>query len=246
MPATTRSATAQTKLEDFGAGSKETIPKAKKSPATNPTKKRQPAEPSHNPALKRRKPASAAEHREKGDEVITINRGPVLELWSSSVAELLHPSLSWETCLSIGGAIATITAVSKGRSIGAMAKPDPEEAEKKKEERREKVEKEGMDEVEVMGFKLRLDRDGNALVGGNAKKASEEALRKKFGNEQYDLMRGAFRDVLQEWNGREEELEKRAFGFYEAFRPSVASGQKGWGRKGELRLERVRATVRGE
>jgi hypothetical protein len=32
------------------------------------------------------------------------------------------------------------------------------------------------------------------------------------------------------------ELDERAFGLYEKFRPKIASGQRGWGQKGTLDL----------
>lgn len=199
-------------------------------------------------SAKRQKQGSKAEipnpvHDQGEDGVITINRAPVLDLWASCVAELVHPSLSWETCLSIGGAISTITAISKGRSIGTIEKPDPGEAHAKKEKRKEKAAQGGYDEIEVMSFHLNIDKDGHALVGGKPKKASEETLRKKFGGDEYSKARDTFRNAVKKWKGREEELDKQAFGFYEEFRPSIPPGQKGWGRKGQLRLQSVRDVV---
>ena len=140
---------------------------------------------------------------ESGDAII-INRAPVLELWAGCVAHFLYPSVSWATCLSVGGAISTITAISKGRSIGKIDKPGPGEAEKKRKERKEKEQKDGMDEIEVMSFNIKLDEDGQAIVGGKSKKGNEEALKKKFGPEQYEKARKAFEDVLGGWKGEEE------------------------------------------
>ena len=95
-----------------------------------------------------------------------------------------------------------------------------------------------------MSFHLQLDKDGQAMVGGNAKKASEAALVKKFGGEEaYGKVRRTFEEALEGWMGREEELDGRAFGMYEDFRPSIPPGQKGWGRKGQLNLERLRSAV---
>ncbi len=37
------------------------------------------------------------------------------------------------------------------------------------------------------------------------------------------------------------ELAERAYACYEAFRPAIAAGRAGWGQKGELDLDRVRA-----
>lgn len=214
---------------------------SKKNSSIEATKRKKEAavfKPEHS---KRRKIDDKDEHDSK---VITINRAPVLELWASCVAQVLHSSLSWNTCLSIGAAISAITAISKGRSIGAMGKPDPGEAQAKKEERKEKAEKDGLDEVKVMSFRLNIDQDGRALVGGKPKKADEETLKKKYGgSREYEDAKTAFQEALEGWKGKEEELDKKAFGFYGDFRPSIPAGQKGWARKGELRLEVVRCVV---
>lgn len=142
MPATTRSANKQAKLEDVGAGDVST--KSNKSRATIQGQKRKaeaaPKTSLASTAKKAKKPLGKAKvDTEEGDDVITINRAPVLELWASCVAQFLHPSISWDTCLSIGGAIATITAISKGRSIGKIDKPDPGDAQQKREERKKKA-----------------------------------------------------------------------------------------------------------
>ena len=246
MPATTRSANKQTKLEDVGAGS--TSAKSTKSKSTTTGQKRKAVEPksSVSKAPKKTKQSQSTADGDAGDsgDTVIINRAPVLELWASCVAQFLHPAVSWETCLSVGCAIATITAISKGRSIGKIDKPDPGEGQKKKAERKRKAEKESLDDIEVMSFKLNVNKDGQAMVGGKPKKAGEEALIKKYGgSEQYDKVRKTFRDALKPWKGQEEDLDSRAFHAYEVFRPSVSPGQQGWGRKGQLKLETIKSAV---
>ena len=247
MPATTRSANNHTKLEDVGAGN--TSAKSSTPKATSAGRKRKAEDALKNQVAtssKKAKPSkgTAAGDNGENDDVIIINRAPILELWSSCVAQFLHPAVTWETCLSIGGAIATITAISKGRSIGKIDKPGSGEAKKKKGERRKKAEKEDLDELEVMSFKLNLDKNGQAMVGGKPKKAGEEALIKKYGgSDRYETVKATFQDALQEWKGQEEDLDGRAFSCYEDFRPSIATGQRGWGRKGQLNLETVRSAV---
>jgi hypothetical protein len=248
MPATTRSANKQTKLEDVGAGSTSAKSSSSKSKSRTSGQKRKADEPksSVSKAAKKTKQSQSTTEDTAGssDDVIIINRAPVLELWASCVAQFLHPHLSWATSLSIGGAIATITAISKGRSIGKIDKPDPGEAQKKREERKRKAEKENLGEIEVMSFKLNLNKDGQAMVGGKPKKAGEEALIKKYGGtEHYERVRQAFQDALKAWKGQGEDLDKRAFHAYELFRPSVSPGQKGWGRKGQLNLKTVKSAV---
>jgi hypothetical protein len=154
----------------------------------------------------------------------------------------LYPQLSWSTCVSAGSAIGTICAVAKGRSIGTVPEKDPAKDEKK---RKVKKDAEDLDEVEVMHFRLKL-KDGLALVGSGDKKGKpgdETGLKKKFGESEFERVKGAFDEVLKGWKGEEEELNAKGFGFYETFRPDVSKGQNGWGRKGELDLVKIRDVV---
>ena len=180
---------------------------------------------------------------EAKDETVTINRAPVLELWGACITQTLHPSLAWPTCLSVRSAISTLAAISKGRSIGKIDKPDSTEKPAKQQKR--KKEQAELEVVDIMTFHLKL-KDGLAVVGDQPKKANEDTLKKKYGNdENYDKVRKAMLEALEGWKGKEEELNKRGFHMYEDLRPSVAPGQKGWGRKGELSLKRIRDTVGG-
>lgn len=247
MPAITRSANKQTSLEDVGA---DKVKEGKSKTGAGPSKKRKSVEQAKGSDKSAKKAKNSQSENVGGDEnsgeSITINRAPVLELWGSCVTQFLYPSLSWSTCLSAGGAISTITAIAKGRSIGKIEKPDPGEAEKKRQERKKKAEKEKLKELETMSFKLSLDKDGQAMVAGKPKKAGEEALLKKYGGpEQYDKVRKTFDEALQSWKGKEEELDQRAFGMYEDFRPGIPPGQSGWGRKGQLNLETVKSAISG-
>lgn len=250
MPATTRSATKQPKLEEV------TGTATKDKPASQ-SRKRKPAPSSSESAGKKHKTSAAkatstsrspekktpaANDGDVQDGVILINRAPVLELWSSCVTHLLYPSLPWETCLSVGGAIATVTAIAKGRSIGTMEKPDPGAAAERRKKQQEKAAKGGLDEIEVMSFKFSV-KDGQAVVSGKPKKGNEAALKKKFGDEEFERVKNVMEEALDEWKGKERELDHEAFKMYEEFRPNIPPGQKGWGRKGELNLQTVKDAV---
>ena len=96
-----------------------------------------------------------------------------------------------------------------------------------------------------MGFALPIKEDAHAvMVGGKPKPLLEGSLKRKFGEENYDLVREAFTQSLETWKGDEDELDGKAFQMYEKFRPTVPGGQKGWGRKGELNLDEVKSIVR--
>lgn len=255
----TRSQTVRTRLEDFATKAaasqskgKQTEPADKPTPKANTSKKRKPTEADHTdekPTTKRAKASPKKSTKTKdepagGDKEINpiiINRAPVLHLWAASVTHLTYPELSWETCLSAGAAVSAICAVAKGRSIGTV--PEKEDSEASNEQAREK--QKDLDEIEVMHFKLKI-KNGLAAVGSEAKgkAGGEEALKGKFGEGEYEAVKGGFGTALRSWVGDEEELNRRAFRMYETFRPDVSKGQKGWGRKGELNLENVAEAVR--
>jgi hypothetical protein len=120
-------------------------------------------------------------------------------------------------------------------------KADSEEKERAAKSKKKK--KDG-EELQVMHFHLKVE-DGLAVVGsgGKGKQDGEEGLRSKFGQEGYEKVREEFEQALRMWRGDEDEINQKAFGWYEAFRPEVKSGQKGWGRKGELDLEKVKRVI---
>jgi len=264
MPATTRSRGKQSHLDDFTAPANDdrSSPKQLKSKSeaqrskaakvesdTAGSRKRKTNDTTAStaPAQKQAKLTSSppAEdtrpaHRDDGP-AIQINRAPVLDLWASVVTQFIYPDLEWKTCLSAGSAISSLCAISKGKAIGTIDAPDDND--KKDHEREERKKKEGeLDEIDVMGFKLKL-KDGLVLVSGKPKAENAAAQKKKFGDEQYEGVKLLMEECLQSWKGDEEELSGGAFKMYEKFRPNVASGQQGWGRKGELEPHRIRETV---
>lgn len=173
------------------------------------------------------------------EKPIIINRAPVLELWGACVAHFLHPDFSWNLCLSIGSSVSTITAISKGRSIGKIAPPEDDDSKnqtKKKED--------DLPTVKIMGFPMTI-KDDSVIVKGKPKTTREVSLVRKYGSEErYGKAKDAMTEALQDWKGKEDDLDAKAFHMYEQFRPDVAKGQKGWGRKGELHLSKVRETIR--
>ncbi|KAK3081471.1 hypothetical protein LTS18_006372 [Coniosporium uncinatum] len=214
---------------------------------SSPTKCKQPDTEEQKPTPSKRSKKTDQPSEDTPSEAhttIVINRAPVLHLWSASVTHFLHPSLSWETCLSAGSAISSICAVAKGKAIGTIEPTDEsdEKAAKMDEQRKKAAE---LDKLQVMQFKLKV-KDGLVLVSGADKKGKpggEGALKGKFGEEGYEKVKKGFEEALEGWREKGEELSGQAFGMYEKFRPDVSKGQSGWGRKGELSLERVREVV---
>lgn len=274
MPATTRSKSKQTRLDEFAdehAGTTKKLGDSTgkssqvKSARENRETKAEEQDPRKSSTLGKRKqpknvsrsqspPAKKRQQKEisaSGDvtsppasediKPIVINRAPVLQLWGASVAQFLHPKIAWSTCLGIGSQIATLCAISKGRSIGTIEQADPDKKAEKAEKRRKTAES-ADEELEVMGFAMHV-KNGEVVAQGKPKKASETQLRGKFGDAEYEAAKSTMAEALRSWKGKETDLNKKAFAMYEHFRPSVQSGQGGWGRKGELKLENIHESI---
>lgn len=160
-------------------------------------------------------------------EPIKINRAPVLDLFASCAAQFEHPDLSWETCLSLGSAVASICAISKGRSIGKIPEKDTDKVSDHKKD----------ETISVLGFDVTV-RDGLAYVGDQKKPANESYLKHKYG-ERFDEVKIAISEALSSWKGHEEEFSKKGFHMYEKFRPG--GGQ--WGQQGGLEVENVKRVI---
>lgn len=95
------------------------------------------------------------------------------------------------------------------------------------------------DDIEVMQFHLNV-KGGKTYMGTKAESTSEDGLRQKFG-QRYDEAKGCLEEVLK---GKSvEDIRERGFHMYEQFRPNVKPGTSGWGRKGELDIEKVKSVV---
>ncbi|HEX9012376.1 MAG TPA: hypothetical protein VF813_02625, partial [Anaerolineaceae bacterium] len=66
--------------------------------------------------------------------------------------------------------------------------------------------------------------------------AVQRYLEGKFKNN-YQSVREAMKELAESYPS--DELERRGFRLYEAFRPEVPEGTRGWGAQGELDLEKL-------
>lgn len=168
-------------------------------------------------------------------ERILINRAPVLTLWATIVAERL--GFDREEALSLGKAVAGLTAQSKGRRLGIFA-PTPEAL---KKARKQKQAKEFW--IEILGRHVAAINTPDGIRAVNKAKpvhpgGVERYLEGKFG-EALPAARESMRALAKALKA--DRLAQEAFGLYEEFRPTIPEGVAGWGAKGELDLERVRA-----
>ena len=164
---------------------------------------------------------------------ILINRAPVLTLWAAVVAERL--GFNHDEALSLGKAMAGLTAQSKGRRLGIF-EPTPKELKKVREhERGEEF------WVELFGRALPAVNTGEGVRAVIKSKPIEPEgvkryLESKFGAALPEARKAMVRLASAFEPG---ELAQRGFGLYEQFRPQIPEGASGWGAKGELDLGRI-------
>ena len=163
---------------------------------------------------------------------IKINRAPVLTLWAAVVAERL--GYDEETALTLGKAVAGLNAQSKGRRLGIYE-------EKTEEEKKEKTTKPEFIELLGRGIPavktpkgLRAAINGEAIHAGSV----ETYLKQKF-KDDLDEARAAMEKLAKAYTPKQ--LESKAYGLYEKFRPEIPEGTKGWGAKGDLDLDYIRS-----
>jgi hypothetical protein len=169
---------------------------------------------------------------------VQVNRAPVLTLWSAIVAERL--GFTRDEALTLGKAVAGLTAQSKGQRLGIFT-PSPAEVRKK---RAEKAKAAGVFRVELLGRAvpvLRTD-DGLRAVGKDQKPVAPQSVEKylasKFGEALPDV-RAAMMVLAR--SRRPTALAEEGFRLYEAFRPAVPAGESGWGARGTLSMKKIRA-----
>ena len=172
-------------------------------------------------------------------KLIRVNRAPVLTLWAAIVAERL--GYDRNTALTLGKAVAGLNAQSKGQRLGIFDKPKdrPLKSQRKSEKKKEQI-------VTLMGRAIPMTR---STAGQRATikdetidpKSVEKYLALKFGGDLNDV-EDAMRSLAKAFSP--EKLGTIAYSLYEKFRPTVPEGQKGWGVKGELDLNRFRSLAR--
>ena len=168
---------------------------------------------------------------------IKINRAPVLTLWATVVAERL--GYDEETALTLGKAVAGLNAQSKGKKLGIYE--EKTEGEKKEDKTKEK--EADMKFVELLGRGVPAVKTSNGLRAAEKGKpihaeSVQTYLENKF-KDDLDEARKAMEKLAKAYTPKQ--LESKAYGLYEKFRPEIPEGKKGWGAKGELDLDYIRS-----
>ena len=182
--------------------------------------------------------SASADHR-----TIRVNRAPVLTLWATVVAERL--GFERETALTLGRVVAGKSAQVKGRALG-LYEPLYEPPSKAAEQRREP---DDMLLVHLLGRTIPAVRtpEGVRAVAKDLRPTSalsvKRYLESKFGGH-LDEVWSAMERLATSLSP--EELNQHGFGLYEAFRPAIPPGARGWGAAGELDLNRIADLARGD
>src|SRR4051794_27674067 len=170
------------------------------------------------------------------DGNIRINRAPVLTLWATVVAERL--GFGRATALTVGQAVAGLSAYAKGVSLG-IVEPSPELV----HEQGDRLAEGERLHVDLLGRAVPVLRTPDGLRAVNKGKPGnpaqiEKYLAGKFGDQLDNATQAMARLAAACEPG---DLHRRGFRLYEQFRPSVPAGESGWGALGELDLAKVRA-----
>ncbi len=174
-------------------------------------------------------------------QTLRINRAPVLTLWAAVVAERL--GMPRETALTVGRALAGITAHAKGVRLGIYAPPGerPPEAPPPSPKDVKKVHA-----VELLGRRIHVadTPDGQRAISKGElvqPEKIERYLASRFGKHLEPVREHMKRlaDLVPA-----DVLNAEAFHLYEQFRPEVPSDEKGWGAKGILDLTTIDALVK--
>jgi hypothetical protein len=173
-------------------------------------------------------------------KIIKVNRAPVMTLWAAVVAERLGHDP--DAALTLGKAVAGLNAQAKGRRLGLYEAP-PDQTDETASGRRPAG---GQRLVTVLGRAVPAIQTGQgvrATVNGQPMDPARvrRYLERAFGRE-LTAVQAALEVLAQAYPP--DQLAARAYALYEQFRPAVPEGTKGWGAKGELRLDAIRALAR--
>lgn len=171
-------------------------------------------------------------------ETIRINRAPVLTLWASIVAERL--GFDRATALTLGQAVAGLSASAKGVSLGII-EPQPELV----RERSQQLDEGQELRVDLLGRAVPILRTPDGLRAVSKGKPGRPAQIEKYLVSRFGPDLEAARSAMEELAAGIDpiELQRRGFRLHERFRPDIPAGESGWGAKGTLDLAKVRAAA---
>lgn len=172
-------------------------------------------------------------------EELKINRAPFLTLWAAVVARRL--GYDEDEALTLGRAVAGLTAQSKGRRLG-MFTPASEEAKEKVREKREQI---GAGTVEMMDRVIACVKTADGIRALSKASPTDPAAVRKY-------LAGKFKEALPAVEEKlvslaetfaPEDLNDAAMDVYMRLRPNVPKGREGWGQAGLLEIDKIDALI---
>jgi len=167
---------------------------------------------------------------------LTINRAPVLTLWAAVVAERL--GYDRDEAATLGRAMAGMNAASKAKTLGlARSGEAPAKGKPKAEAPGRRV------AVELLGRIVPAVKTPDGLRAVKSGRPDDPASVERYLDSKFGEALGPARQAMTALakSYSPSELAHRAFALYEAFRPSIPTGTRGWGAKGVLDLDGIRA-----
>jgi hypothetical protein len=169
------------------------------------------------------------------ENCIRVNWAPVLTLWAAVVAERL--GFERDEALTLGRALAGLTAHAKGVRLGLFEPSAPEEV----RERRGRLAEGERLEVHLTGRTIPVVRTPEGLRALDKEQPAKPASVERYLEGKFGEALGEVRAAMEALAGSllPAELARRAFRLYEGFRPAVPAGEAGWGKTGVLDLHRI-------
>lgn len=171
---------------------------------------------------------------------IKVNRAPFLTLWGSVVARRL--GYDEDEALTLGRAVAGLTAQSKGRRLRIYTPSSNEERERVRDKREEMR----AETVEMMDRAIACARTVDGLRALNKASPADPAsvrtyLARRF-KEDLPFVESKLVELAATFEPPE--LDREAMNVYMRLRPNVPGGRKGWGKAGLLDTARIDALIR--
>jgi len=174
-----------------------------------------------------------------GKSRVIVNRAPVLTLWATVVAQQL--GFDRDEALTLGRVVAGLNAYSKGRSLGIF-KPTPEEVTRE----RKRVAPGAVWHVELLHRAVPVVQTAEGLRALSKDKPIDPDSVRRYLDSKFGAALASVEDAMNALarSLSPDELARRAYELYEAFRPEIPAGVAGWGAAGVLDPARMRALMR--
>jgi hypothetical protein len=171
---------------------------------------------------------------------VQVNRAPVLTLWATVVAQCL--GFDRDAALTMGRVIAGLNAYAKGRSL-RLYEPDPETVSAE----RKTLAPGAITHIDLLHRAVPVTSTPQGLRALSKGKPVDPASVQRYLESKFAAALAPVEQVMTALarSMSRADLCRRAYELYEAFRPSIPAGVRGWGAAGDLDLNTIRGLARG-